>query len=156
MAVKDSNNSFLDKNQLKTYLTDQGTPEERENWEDVLLEDEEALSLYMEMLDEFQEELPELEDQASFVNKVMVGMEGRIIVNEPRRAARNPWYQRPIFHYIVAASLTLLFMSSGVFDRLMTGKMDVVLPKDSGLSYSEQVMEKTSGWFEQLMNDGNR
>ncbi|KGE17772.1 hypothetical protein PWYN_24765 [Paenibacillus wynnii] len=143
-------------NGFKTYLTGQGTPAEREKWEDILLEDEEALSLYMESLDEWKDGIPELVDQVSFVNKVMEGLPVTGNSIEPQRQTRKRWYERTLFHYAVAASLTLLFMSSGVFDRLMTGNMDVVVPNDSGGSYSEQVIQATSGWLEQIMTDGNQ
>lgn len=155
MAVKESSN-FLDKNGLKEYLAGQSTPDERGKWEEVLLEDEEAFSLYMEALDEMQDELPELMNQGAFVNRVMTAAG---IDNIPRihKPSRTRWYERTLFHYVIAASLTLLFMSSGVFDRLMTGNMDVVVPEDAkGLSYSEQMMQATSGWLDQFMSDGNK
>ncbi|MDQ0192937.1 hypothetical protein [Paenibacillus wynnii] len=155
--MKDSDKNFMGTNGFKTYLTGQGTPGEREKWEDILLEDEEALSLYMESLDELQDEIPELVDQGSFVNRVIEGLQVTDKIIGPQRLTRKRWYERTLFHYAVAASLTLLFMSSGVFDRLMTGNMDVVVQNDNGgLSYSEQVMQATSGWLEQLMTDGNQ
>jgi hypothetical protein len=43
-------------------------------------------------------------------------------------------------------------MSSGMFDKLHTGQMELMIPKkDNSLSFSEQVIQATSGWLDQLM-----
>ncbi|WP_410514856.1 hypothetical protein PaeBR_10985 [Paenibacillus sp. BR2-3] len=150
--MKDSRDS-MGRDEVVAYLTGQGTADERENWEELLLGEEDALSLYIEALEDMQDELPVLVDPVSFAAKVMEGFsEDRS--EEPRR---NRWYEKAIFHYVVAASLTLVFLSSGVFDKLLSGNMDVIVQtSDKGPSYSEQVMQATSGWLDQLMKDGNK
>jgi hypothetical protein len=74
----------------------------------------------------------------------------QVAVEEGGRRYR--WYEKTIFHYAVAASLTLLIMSSGMFDKLHTGQMELMIPKkDNSPSFSEQVIQATSGWLDQLM-----
>jgi len=157
MAVK-NRTDHINKDGVQAYLTGQGTAAERENWEEILLEDEDALSLYIASLEEAQDNLPPLNDPLDFTLKVMEGLsviDGLSIqkLTEPRRTR---WYEKAVFHYVVAASLTLVFLSSGVFDKLLTGNMDVVVQtSDAGPSYTEQAMQATSGWLNQLMNKGN-
>jgi hypothetical protein len=157
MAVK-NHTDRMDKNGVQAYLAGQGTAAERENWEEILLEDEDALSLYMASLEEVQDELPPLNDPVSFTSKVMesLSIADGLSIKKMAEPRRTRWYEKAVFHYVVAASLTLLFLSSGVFDKLLTGNMDVVVQtSDAGPSYTEQAMQATSGWLNQLMNKGN-
>jgi len=163
MVVKESVNHVKRREAYIAYLSGQGRPEERDSFEELLLENEEDLLIYMESLDMTWEKMPSLENPQAFAEHVM----DRLTVNamvpaavesagqateEPRRSR---WYEKAIFHYVIAASLTLLFLSSGVFDRLLTGDMNVVIEASvNSPSFSEQAMRAASGWLEQLMNDG--
>lgn len=160
MAV--SEKSWLRKDNLEFYLKGLGSDRERERWEDILLEDEQALSIYMDTLEELEDEFPELGDHLAFTNGVMKNLADRISPSvEQKLDARGTvgsrqirWYEKQMVHYVVAASLTMVFLSSGVFDRLLTGNMEIVVESGSNpSSYSEQMMQATSGWIEQLMND---
>lgn len=90
----------------------------------------------MEMLDELQEDLPSLENSSIFTERVMADWASmtessaaleQVTVEEGVRRYR--WYEKTIFHYAVAASLTLLIMTSGMFDKLHTGQMELMIPK---------------------------
>jgi hypothetical protein len=163
MAMMKHGDDPIQREQAKAYI--EGHMEEaiREDWEQLLLEDEESLTSYMEMLDELQEELPSLENSSAFTERIMgawvkpmaesSALVEQVAVEEGGRRYR--WYEKTIFHYAVAASLTLLIMSSGMFDKLHTGQMELMIPKKDNLpSFSEQVIQATSGWLDQLM--GNR
>lgn len=143
----------------RAYLKGQGAAVDREVWEQLLLEDEDVFVSYMEMLDELEEELPPLENSSAFTERVIEKWADRLespteleqISNKEERR-RYRWYEKTIFHYAVAASLTLLIMSSGMFDKLLTGEMELVVPKkDNSPSFSEQMMQATSGWLDRLM-----
>lgn len=147
--------------QAKAYLTGQEKDLQREEWERWLLEDEETFASYMEMLDEVESELPSLENSSAFVERVMEDWAGTIAESttgekeavKEEGTRRYRWYEKTIFHYTVAASLTLLFMTSGMFDKLLTGEMKLVVPKkDNSPTYSEQMMQATSGWLDQIMD----
>lgn len=146
--------------QAKAYLEGQDIDMDTDEWERVLLEDESTLTAYMDMLDELQEELPSLENSSAFTERVMVDwaeLQGASVdiaqaVGKEEGPRRYRWYEKTVFHYAVAASLTLLIMSSGMFDKLLTGQMELIVPKkDDSPSYSEQIMHATSGWLEKLM-----
>lgn len=144
----------------KAYLEGQGDAVDREVWEQLLLEDEDVFVSYMEMLDELEEELPPLENSTAFTERVIEEWADRLApsteleqISDKEGKRRYRWYEKTIFHYAVAASLTLLIMSSGMFDKLLTGEMELVIPKeDNSLSFSEQMMQATSGWLDRLMD----
>lgn len=161
MAVMRSGKQRTSRERAKAYFTDQETDVEREEWEQLLLDDEETFATYLEMLDEVECELPSLENSSAFVEKVMENWASyssdstnvtQIIVKE-ESTRRVRFYEKAFFHYTVAASLTLLIMSSGMFDKLLTGQMELVVPKkENSATYSEQMMQATSGWLDQIMD----
>jgi hypothetical protein len=144
----------------RSYLSGEGTEEERDAWERRLLEDDGALMAYLESMDKLEGHFPLLDSPGDFVDKVMVSLSAEnghsqrsgeaAPLEEGQRRGR--WYEKAIFHYVIAASLTLFFLSSGVFDRLLTGEMSLFIPEGKHLSYSEQMMKATSGWLDQLMH----
>lgn len=153
---EDANNHEM----AKAYLEGQGDAADREAWEQQLLEDEEVFASYMKMLDELEDELPPLENSTAFTESVIKDWADRLApsteleqISDKEGKRRYRWYEKTIFHYAVAASLTLLIMSSGMFDRLLTGEMELVIPKkDNSPSFSEQMMQATSGWLDRLMD----
>ena len=131
MAVMKRGNERTSREQAKAYLTGQETVLEREEWERLLLEDEDTIAAYMEMLDEVESELPSLENSSAFVERVMedwrtgnVADSARVeqVLIKEEGPRRYHWYEKTVFHYTVAASLTLLIMSSGMFDKLLDRK----------------------------------
>lgn len=153
---EDANNHEM----AKAYLEGQGDAADREAWEQQLLEDEDVFASYMKMLDELEKELPPLENSPAFTESVIKDWADRLApsteleqISDKEGKRRYRWYEKTIFHYAVAASLTLLIMSSGMFDKLLTGEMELVIPKkDNSPSFSEQMMQTTSGWLDRLMD----
>lgn len=163
MAVMKSENERTNRERAKSYFTDQEADVEREEWERLLLEDEETFASYIKMLDEVESNLPSLENSSAFVEKVMEDWAGTItpstrveqVVVKEEETRRYRWYEKSIFHYAVAASLTLLIMSSGMFDKLLTGEMELIVPRNDQsptYTYTEQMMHATSGWLDQIMD----
>lgn len=140
--------------QAVNYIKGECSAEEASSWEALMLSDDAALDVYMQVMSEMDSELPTLENPESFVDSVLSNKEINpyrsrsvpISSNRPRR-----WYDRPLFHYTVAASFTVVFMFSGAFDRLFPEEPNQQVPKQSqSISYSEQLMEKTTSWLDQL------
>lgn len=71
MAMMKRGDDPIQREQAKAYI--EGHMEEaiREDWEQLLLEDTESFTSYMEMLDELQEDLPSLENSSIFTERVM-------------------------------------------------------------------------------------
>ena len=118
-----------------------------------MLSDDEALRIYMQAMAEMDGELPSLPDPEDFARKVLERQDfvpyrrrnESLSSGRPRR-----WYERPIFHYTVAASITLVFVFSGAFDRMFPEDGHRERPVTQAPSYSEQLMEKTTGWLDRL------
>lgn len=136
------------------YVRGEGTYEERSNYEELMLSDDRVFTWYMQVLGEFDSELPDLPDPDGFVDGVVAHEE---IIPYSQRTAwphqEHPkrWYERAIFHYTIAASITMLFLFTGAFDQLLPGEISGDIPLSKQPSYSEQWMEKTSGWLDQLL-----
>ncbi|MEK3942706.1 hypothetical protein [Paenibacillus sp. FSL H3-0310] len=161
MAMMKSGENLIRREQAKAYLEGQEDSIERDGWEQLLLKDEDTFVSYMEMLDELKEDLPSLENSSAFTERVMgdwmATVRSSVVIEEvagqEEGSRRYRWYDKTIFHYAVAASLTLLIMSSGMFDKLLTGEMELIVPKkDNSPSYSEQFMQATSGWLSRIMD----
>ncbi|MFC3745896.1 hypothetical protein [Paenibacillus sp. GCM10012306] len=148
----------------RQYIAGEGSPEERDVWEQRLLEDDDALLCYLEALDELQGQLPSLESPKHFTENVMGSLpavqkpakqHSEDIGPSPETQRRTRWYEQAIVHYVIAASLTLILLSSGVFDRMLSGELGVFIPEGKHSSYSQQIKQATSSWLDYLMN-GNR
>ncbi|EHB64462.1 MULTISPECIES: hypothetical protein [Paenibacillus] len=135
------------------YIKGEAAPEERALYEERLLSDDSLLELYMEALSR-QDGLPDLPDPALFADRVM---NHEKIKPYPRRAAAyasdrpKRWYEKAIVHYAIAASVTLLFLFTGAFERLQSVSPEQGAPLSQSPSYSDQLVEKTSGWIDSLL-----
>src|SRR5690554_1509208 len=70
----------------------------------------------MAVLEMAQSSLPDLNDESSFADNIMHAIEK----SEKEKALSHtikqiPFYQKTFFHYVVAAAMTILLMSTGVF-----------------------------------------
>lgn len=142
------------KQQAGRYIRGECSSEEASSWEALMLSNDNALNVYMQVMAEMDQDLPMLESPESFADRVLSDKE---IVPYQRRSVPTSsdrprrWYERPLFHYTVAASLTIVFMFSGAFDRLFPESKNHQVPKSSqSVSYSEQLMEKTTSWLDRL------
>lgn len=71
MAMMKRGDDLIQREQAKAYIEGHMDEAIREDWEQLLLEDEETFTSYMKMLDELQEDLPSLENSSVFTEKVM-------------------------------------------------------------------------------------
>lgn len=141
---------------MERYVRGEGSPEERALVEERMLLDDAWLELYMDILSA-QDGLPELPDPVSFAEQVLMHDK---IKPYPRSVAAyasdrpKRWYERTIVHYTIAASVTMLFLFTGTFDRLQAGGPEHgATPSGSPApSYSAQLVEKTTGWIDSLLN----
>ncbi|SMF87206.1 hypothetical protein SAMN05661091_3659 [Paenibacillus uliginis N3/975] len=140
--------------QAASYIKGECSSEEASSWEALMLSDDAALDVYMQVMSEIDSELPTLENLEGFTDGVLSNEEiipyrNRIVPISSDRPRR--WYERPLFHYTVAASITLMLMFSGTFDRLFPEDTHHTAPKLSqSTSYSKQLMEKTTSWLDRL------
>ncbi|MCJ8011034.1 hypothetical protein MUG84_04660 [Paenibacillus sp. KQZ6P-2] len=133
------------------YIRGELSPERAEWMESLLLEDEQAFAIYMQALDMEAQGLPVLEDPEHFVEHVMNQLETShtSMVHLEPKGSRPRWYEHRLFHYVVAASLTLVFLSAGWFDKLTPEpqKADTHMNKSS---YSEELVKVTTDWLDKM------
>ncbi|KAF6612441.1 hypothetical protein H6F38_30935, partial [Paenibacillus sp. EKM208P] len=107
--------------------------------EKLLLEDEQALMLYLVALEQLESTLKDYSawmDTERFTDQVMAVLPE--IEAEPSQVMfkKRRWFEKPVFHYVVAASLTLILLSSGAFDKMMPQIDGKPIPPKERVSYS--------------------
>lgn len=134
---------------------DESVREQVEYMETLLLEDEQALELYMKALEREGSELPVLAQPERFADNVMsrIGNPRAKVVNMEARDDRRRWYEHRLFHYAIAACLTLIFLSAGWFDKLTPGPEHVKKHANES-SFSEELVKVTTGWIDRLKPQG--
>lgn len=119
-----------------------------ERMEALLLGDEAAFAAYEEALSSLEQELPKPADEGAFMRSVLAALpetEPRPPMN--KRAKR--WSRHPLFHYAIAASVTVLLLSGGFFDRLAAGANHMMdLNRSQDASISRQMMDAAAGWLD--------
>ncbi|GAB6990253.1 hypothetical protein [Paenibacillus pini] len=122
---------------------------ERLEW--ILEQDENALELYMQALEQVEDRLPPLTEPDHFVDSVMVHlpvMASEILFSEKIVEAKRRWYEHKLFHYAVAACLTLIFLSAGWFDKLSPESLEK--SDTSRGSYSQELVRVTTDWIDRF------
>ncbi|MFB0847382.1 anti-sigma factor family protein [Paenibacillus oleatilyticus] len=148
------------------YVNDELPPEERERCEAHLDGCDACLELYMECIGQLAAGLPGLPDTDAFAAAVMQRWAEEQLpapdvkdnpANPPaERKRRIPWTQSPFFHYAVAAAITLLLMSTGVFHSLMghpePGRISYSASDrtEAYVPFSEVLLEKTIGLLDSI------
>jgi len=116
--------------------------------EQLLMEDPDAMDIYLEALG-IHGELPPLHDPTGFADSVMHRIEGIQSSKAQRksRAGRNRrWLEHKVFHYAVAACLTLIFLSSGLFDKV--APYHKFQDGDHRGSFTEKWTEAATSWLD--------
>ncbi|WP_152396894.1 hypothetical protein [Paenibacillus guangzhouensis] len=119
--------------------------------EELLLHSEEAMAEYMLALDAVEGELPEPEDHDVFADRMMQQLYGKSARSSGRASEKlrhRHWYEHPMFHYTIAASITFVLLISGVFNN-MSGGPHALLDQPSG-SMTESIIQKAFSWLDAL------
>ncbi|WP_312096049.1 hypothetical protein [Niallia sp.] len=137
------------------YVKDELNETERIVLEDHLYTCDQCLELYIDAVDKQEEILPSISDEAAFMNDIMKKISNDMVIENVGEKKR-PFYQSSIFHYAIAASLTLLLMSAGFFqsiikhtETIQKAELSVKQePKSGGL------VDKTFAWMDSF--EGNK
>ncbi len=137
------------------YLKKELSEEEQGIYENHLYSCDQCLVLYLEAVSE-EEALPVLTNEATFTDLVM-GQVSEIKLptlqtTKETRNGRKRFYQSSIFHYTIAAAMTILLMTSGVFQSL-TQYAENVQSSDfqkKETSMTAGLVDKTFAWMDSL------
>lgn len=125
------------------YVNDEIEGNVREFFDDHLYSCEQCLALYLQVVEDQSTHLPVLSNEDEFTNLVMAK------VKSDRKVI--PFHQKTIFHYIIAAAMTLLLMSTGVFQSMtkyvdhVENPLEVKMP-----SMTEGLVNKTFAWMDSI------
>ncbi|AZK47217.1 hypothetical protein [Paenibacillus lentus] len=136
------------------YILGELDEQQSKHAESLLVHDPNALEAYMAALSSLEERLPGLQQEDAFIEELMhrlpaSGEAQQARGEVKRQAGKRRIREHPLFNYVIAASITLFLLSFGVFDHMTSGAYHVV-PPSSEPPLSERIMEKTSGWIDQL------
>ena len=140
----------------RLYVEDQLDEDKREKFEDHMYECAQCMALYMKAVEEQEESFPVMFDDVKITDRIMDeisklsnsqrsaflsvdGVSGHRKGNSPTSI-----YQKPIFHYVVAAAMTIILMSTGVFHSIssyVAGYEQTSQPAKP--SFTKGLMDKT-------------
>ncbi|MDQ1911781.1 zf-HC2 domain-containing protein [Paenibacillus sp. GD4] len=130
------------------YAGGRMTEEQREHCDLHLAQCDECLMLYMDCLGAVSNEMPQLADPAELTERVLKQLPPVLVPSEPHRSRL---WSHPVFHYAVAAAITLLLVSTGIFQALLgsTGQHAVARASlydneyAAQQSFSSRLLDKT-------------
>jgi hypothetical protein len=134
------------------YVRDTVNEGQRQKMEEALLNSEEAMELYLLAMNQLEQELPHLDDEAAFTERILREVyEDKPVQTPPiptRTVRQRRWYEHPLFHYTVAASITCILLVSGAFDSLLN-EPKALLNQPSG-SITNSIIEHAFSWLDAL------
>jgi len=130
------------------YVKGELAESRREELEDHLYSCDQCLEIYMNLVEAQAEELPDIENDYFTYEVVM-----KLPVKKQRQ--KKSILQSPIFHYGVAAVVTLTLMSTGVFQSMtgIVGTVEASSFSKQKQSISTSLMEKALSVFDLINTD---
>ncbi|MFJ7738822.1 hypothetical protein ACIQ2D_21175 [Lysinibacillus sp. NPDC097287] len=125
-----------------SYINDKISETTCEELEDHLFSCDQCLEVYMKMIDRQAEELPAIDD-SNFTDEIIAEL-------PQKKVRKKTLYQRTLFHYAVAAVITLTLMTTGFFQTIMgvVTTVEVSSISKPQQSVSNSLMEKSLALFE--------
>lgn len=147
------------------YIKNELNEDVREKLEDHLYSCDQCLDIYLQAVTEHENELPIISIESDFTDRIMTEI-GKMKEAEPdlepaRKAGQpipidegrkkaKPFYDTAVFHYFLAAAMTLLLMATGVFQSITnyTDKVRTTHIQEKQPSVTEGIMDKTFAWMD--------
>ena len=138
------------------YVENELDKDVREVYENHLYSCDQCLDIYLQAVAEVETELPVITNEADFTDLVMAQISESKVpkiqdVKEIRKTSKR-FYQAAIFHYSIAAAMTILLMSTGVFQSITKYTENVQNPsfQEKRTSMTEGIVDKTFAWMDSL------
>ncbi len=107
--------SHIGSEQWDAYVADEVGEMTRRVYEKHLYECDECLARYLQAVELNADRLPKLSDQ--FADSVMAKISEQPTLKQSE-AKRQAKLKKSFFHYVIAAVMTLMLMSTGIFNQL--------------------------------------
>jgi hypothetical protein len=127
-------------------------------YDDHLYSCDQCLSVYLEAVDAQEQSMPIIQNENMFTELVMQQIEQQK-ENTKQPLQKVNFYQKAAFHYLVAAAMTIILMSSGVFSHLMSYVNDFETKKKQEPSVVAGLMNKSVSLIDQVekeSKEGNK
>jgi anti-sigma factor RsiW len=127
-----------------SYINDKLSETTCEELEDHLFSCDQCLEVYIKMIDRQAQELPVI-DYSSFTDEIIAEL-------PQKKVRKKTLYQLMLFHYAVAAVITLTLMTTGFFQTIMgvVTTVEVSSVSKPQQSVSNSLMEKSLALFETI------
>ena len=127
-----------------SYINDKLSETTCEELENHLFSCDQCLEVYMKMIDRQAEELPVI-NSSSFTDEIIAEL-------PQKKVRKKTLYQRTLFHYAVAAVITLTLMTTGFFQTItgVVTTVEVSSISKPQQSVSNSLMEKSLALFEKI------
>lgn len=102
------------------YATDSLDEETRSQYEKHLYSCDQCLELYLEAVEEAESQMPVLSDPLGFTDSIMKEIGGVQEKPPPQIKPKKNLRRQALVHYVIAAAMTLVLMSTGIFSELMS------------------------------------
>ncbi|KOP71273.1 hypothetical protein ACFFHH_05135 [Cytobacillus solani] len=136
------------------YVKNELDKDVREDYENHLYSCDQCLESYLMAVEAEEDELPIISNGADFTDLVMaqiadVKME---IAQKPQTGQKKKSiYQSAFFHYSIAAAVTILLMTTGVFQSITQYAENVQNPNlQEEPSMTQGLVDKTFAWMDSL------
>lgn len=139
------------------YVKDELVEEEKQKLEDHLYNCDQCLDVYVNAVEEQESQLPAIFDETAFTNQIMMKIAAETLEEKKpaKKSKKRSFYQSSIFHYTLAAGITLILMSTGVFQSII--KHTETIQKAEMPTQQESItvglVDKTLSWMDEL--EGN-
>ncbi|WP_096186565.1 anti-sigma factor family protein [Evansella halocellulosilytica] len=124
------------------YVNEELSESKKQEFEEHLYGCDECMDLYLQVIEESNDQLPDVGDHDEFTDVVLSRIEKQHGISQSIRR-RRPFYEQTVFHYVLAATLTIVLMTSGVFQSITNYVDDV---------HQSTVSEETPSITEQIIN----
>ena len=127
--------------QWMAYVANEVDELTRHEYEQHLYDCEQCLELYMQAIESQASRLPKLTDEFTehVVTNVMNQSNVKPIETKALSKSKNSF-----FHYVIAAAMTLILMSSGIFSQLT----QAVSTLEESPSFTETLLDKTLSFMQ--------
>lgn len=129
--------------QWVAYVNNEVDETTREAYEHHLFTCEECLGVYMQAVESQADTLPELSDE--FTDKVV-----EYVIPKQNKQKSRSLFKKSFFHYVIAAAMTIILMSSGIFGQLaqVASNYEEKAETEQNQSLTEELVDKTLSFIQ--------
>lgn len=139
------------------YVKDELDEQTRERYEDHLYVCDACMSLYIAAIEAAEQQVPVLQTELNLTDNIMEKVTEQKKEETIVKTGRVSFFQKTIVHYAIAAAITLLLTSQGVFSQLLTVVSDFEEVNKEETSIISQMMDQSFSIidkFEKEMKEG--